>query len=415
MGPERTRIHAQGSARSTSLAAEGGNVRGPFLPHGSVHSARNRHGTSHRRVVAVDPPRGRNAVVRLGLLGLVLAAVLSLSWYRSSHPVTVSVARLPSGRIFVMEDSGHSALQSFRKQEGIDRVVAAGGKDEFGRLLSLAKWTSQLFPVTTPLPNYPPWNAAELLRLIRAGETGGFCSQYAFVFAQSCQSLGYQVRYCDLVAADAVNSHFVPEVYLPSRRRWVVFEPQFGSSYTDGQGTPLGVIDLHEIQRGLRAGRVFEAPSGIPVPQERIKLFHYYRYYQRNNFLSVPAFYTVRLVGGSREWLFEKYRPLCQARVATSEPRERDEFDFIPGLEGARRTFALSADSFLGTVCGEEFHRVIRITTPARVLDEVVQGMLTRDLEYHPLDGNISWWPVPPSRSPLPGSKLSQHLLATGP
>jgi hypothetical protein len=105
-------------------------------------------------------------------------------------------------------------------------------------------------------------------RLIRAGETGGFCAQYALVFGQSCQSLGYQVRYCDLASAGGENSHFVPEVYLPSLHRWVVFEPQFGHSYMNEQGAPLGVLDLHEIAIGLRAGRVFAAPGGEPVLPE---------------------------------------------------------------------------------------------------------------------------------------------------
>lgn len=352
--------------------------------------------------------------VRLGFLLVMLAAALFLYWYSANRLVTVYVTRLPSGTIFLMEDSRHPALQRFRKQEGVDRVVAAGG-DELGRLQELAKWTSRLFQATTPFPDYPPWNAAELLRSIRAGETGGFCAQYAIVFGQSCQSLGYQVRYCDLASPGGENSHFVPEVYLPSRRRWVVFEPQFGFFYTDGQGTPLGVLDLHEIQLGLRAGRVLEAPAGVPAPPERIALFHSYRLYQRNNFLSVPALYTVRIVsGGGLQWLPEEYRPTCKPREARGEPDGRAEFDFNPDVGAAGRTVVFSASSFLAAACGEDIHRVLGIKAPARVLDEVVKGMLSRDHEYHPLDRDTSWWPIPRSKLLPEGSRGTRHSSTAG-
>lgn len=350
--------------------------------------------------VRATPPN-TIAAARLGILLVALAAAMWLYWYVGNRLVSVYAVRLPSGAIFLMEDSSHPELQRFRKQEGIDKVVASGG-DELARLQALAKWTSLLFPATTPFPDYPPWHAAELLQQIRAGETGGFCAQSALVFGQSCQSLGYQVRYCDLATADGENSHFVPEVYLPSRRKWVVFEPQSGFSYEDEQGTPLGVLDLHEIQAGLRAGVVLEAPGGDPVLPDRIGLFHQYRYYQRNNFLSVPSFYTVQLVGGGLQWVFEHYRPVCEARDTGGGAGGRADFDFTPDLGEARRTMAFSADSFLAAVCGEESHRVIRIKAPAGVLEDVVARMLSRDLEYHPLDRDTAWWPAPRSRFPPP-------------
>jgi hypothetical protein len=351
--------------------------------------------------------------VRLGFLLVMLAAALWMYWYVGNRLVSVFVTRLPSGLIFLMEDSRHPALQRFRKQEGIDRVAALPG-DELVRLQALAKWTSQLFPATSPFPDYPPFEAAELLRQIRAGETGGFCAQYAFVFGQSCLSLGYQVRYCDLASADRENSHLVPEVYLPSLRKWVVFEPQFGYSYTDERGTPLGVLDLHEIQVGLRAGRVLAAPGGDLVLSASSGLFRHYRYYQRNNFLSVPSLYTVRVVSGGLQWMFEHYRPVCTARDTGGETGGRAEFDFIPEVGEARRTMAFSADSFLAAACGEELGRVIRIKAPARVLDEVVKRMLSRDLEYHPLDRDTSWWPVPRSSFPPAGTKGTADPSAAG-
>lgn len=351
-------------------------------------------------------PVDTKAAARLGFLLMVLAVVVWMYWYVGHRLVTVYVTRLPSGMIFLAEDPGHPELQRFREQEGLDRIAVPPG-DELARLQALAAWTAQLFPPTTPFPDYPPWNAGELLRAIRAEETGGFCAQSALVFGQGCQSLGYQVRYCDLVSADQENSHFVPEVYLPSRHRWVVFEPQFGFSYRDEQGTPLGVLDLHAFQAGLRAGRVLQDPGGAPVPPERIGLFSQYRYYQRNNFLSVPSFYTVQVVGEGLQWVFEQYRPVCEPRGAGGDAGGGADSNFTPALGEARRTMAFSAGSFLAAACGENVFKAIRIKAPARVLDEVVKRMLSPDLEYHPLDRDTSWWPVPRSRFPPPGPERS--------
>lgn len=359
-------------------------------------------------------PRTGNAALRRGVLLGLLAAALAMYWYVEYRLASVSVVRLPSGRIFLMEDPRHPALQRLRADEGIDRVVAPAG-DELGRLQALAVWTSRLFPATSPFPDYPPWDAAELLRQIRAGETGGFCAQYAMVFAQGCQSLGYQVRYCDLAAPDRRTSHFVPEVYLPSRRRWVVFEPQYGFTYRDELGAPLGVLDLHDIQTGRRAASVFVAPTGVPAASERLELYQHYRFYQRNNFLSVPAFYAVRVVSEGLQFLFEDYRAPCSPREKGSEPARRSELDFIPDIGGADRAVAFSVGSFLAIACGAEPDRVTRIRAPARVLEGVVREMLVRDLEYHPLDGDRSWWPVPRSRLLLPGSNGPARPSASGP
>src|SRR5579863_10541974 len=128
--------------------------------------------------------------------------------FRRPRLETVYVTRLPAGDIFIFEDPQHPQLQKLREEEKIDAIVRPYQTD-LEKILALAKWTSQLFPGTSPFPHYPPWNAREILRRIRSHETGGFCAQYTIIFGQACQSLGYQVRYVDLSSPRDHNGHFV--------------------------------------------------------------------------------------------------------------------------------------------------------------------------------------------------------------
>ena len=129
----------------------------------------------------------------------------------------------------------------------------------------------------------------------------------------------------------------------------------------------------------------------------------------RNNFLSVPAFYALRFAGGRLHWLFERYRPVC---APNELPGGRGEFDIAPaiGVEGG--TTAFSARSFLAAVCDGEVGRVIRVRAPARVLEDVVKATRARVLEYHPLDGDTSWWPAPRSRGPGPEGAVAPSAAA---
>jgi len=236
--------------------------------------------------------------------------------------VTVFGVKLPSGYIFLMEDPGHPALQRLRYSEGIDELLTSGG-DEYEGLAALAKWTAEQFESSLPFPNYPPWDAERTLDMVRSGETGGFCAQYAIIFGQAAQSLGYAIRYVDLMSQDRMKTHFTTEVFLPTRKIWAAFEPQYGYGYVDSNGEPLGVLALHEFSRGLREGKVFRAPHREKVSADRLSLFHHFRMHLRNNFLTVPVRYRVRRVSEGLQWLFEPYQLIWAGAMGEG---------YIPGL-----------------------------------------------------------------------------------
>jgi hypothetical protein len=312
-----------------------------------------------------------------------------LFWWRArAADVTVYALRLPSGHVMLMEHPDHPRLQALRRREEIDRVVA-DAPDELGRLLALARYTSQLFPATSPFPHYPPWDGLALLDAIRAGRTGGFCAQYAHVFGQFCQSLGYAVRYVDLASKGLDSTHFVTEAYLPSLRRWVAFEPQFGHGYVDAAGAPLGALELHRRAVGARRGPVYElSPDGRRLT-DRYRLFHHFRYYLRNNFLSAPVRAAVKEHPGGRQYLFEPYRLKWEDRhtlvaaesnpsLASSDPAD---FEFEPDFAAAVALRGRTAPELLDVIRRGPPLVVYRVRLNRRVLDDVVAGLVGEGYE----------------------------------
>ncbi len=240
--------------------------------------------------------------------GVLLVAIgagvhVARKHYYSIKPIILYAWRLPSGPIFITEDPHNTRLQKYAHQERLDQVTQPY-KTDFEKILALSQWASRQFIATSPLPNYPPWDAIVILDRIRRGKTGGFCAQYAFIFGQACQSAGYIPRYVDLASPENNGGHFTTEVYVPSLKKWVVFEAERGVYYVDTQGHPLSAMELHQWAVGKRSDPVLRLPTKEKVDHSWIRLFYYFRYYLRNNFLSVPVF--LRQDGG--QFGFEPYR-----------------------------------------------------------------------------------------------------------
>lgn len=223
--------------------------------------------------------------LRLAVL-ITLLVSLGVFWGHENL-VVVDVLRTPDNHLFYRTPPFQSDLRALRREENIDGVIRRF-TDDFSRLKALSQWTSRQFPVGNPFPNYPPWNARQILRDIRSGATGGFCAQYALVFGQAAQSLGYWIRYVDLKDPDN-STHFLPEAFLPDQKKWVAFEPQTGTYVHLLDQTPLSALDVHLFLNSPRgkADRQRKVPSSI-------NLFEQVAYYRRNNFTSLPARVAIR-------------------------------------------------------------------------------------------------------------------------
>jgi transglutaminase-like putative cysteine protease len=176
---------------------------------------------------------------------------------------------------------GQAPLARFRRAENLDAVIAGATSDE-ERARKLLHWTREQFTPGTPDP-YPPPDAITTLSEIRAGRTGGFCAQYAFVLVQALQSFGQPARVVTLLG------HEVTEAWLPDQARWVMLDPLFDLQVVDQRGRSLSAIEIREAHRAgaplavTSANRLSEPLAAYVARYDRIAVWI------RNAFTSAPV------------------------------------------------------------------------------------------------------------------------------
>jgi len=329
-----------------------------------------------------------------GILLFAVGGVLGGRHYlkkrrRATKPIVVYACRLPSGAIFVEEDFKNPRLQRYLKEEHLDDVIRPY-KTDFDQILALAKWASHQFEASSPFPHYPPWNARVILKRIRHHKTGGFCAQYAFVFGQACQSVGYIPRYLDLASPENTGGHFTTEVYVPSMKKWIVFEPEWGIYYVDKEGHPLSALELHERAVGVQKDPVKEMPQQVHLDPTWIHLFYFFRYYLRNNFLTVPV--MIKKTQGQLG--FEPYRMFWADAYTSKDPRF--ESDAIGSSDVGDFQFALVPDAspeyiwqkqgdFYSAVATLPPYHLRKILIPRDMMRQIVKNDFVHDASYHRL------------------------------
>lgn len=114
---------------------------------------------------------------------------------------------------------------------------------QFAEINQIRHYVSQLWYHALPHPEYPEWNALDILKRKQQYGHGGMCIQFTIVFIQALQSLGYQARHVN------VFNHELPEVYIDELEKWVVIDPEsvFDSyEFHTGSGEPLSVLEQHQ-------------------------------------------------------------------------------------------------------------------------------------------------------------------------
>jgi hypothetical protein len=241
---------------------------------------------------------------------------------------------------------------------------------QFAEINQIRHYVSKLWYHGDPHPEYPEWNALDILQRKYQYGHGGMCIQFTIVFVQALQSLGYQARHVN------VFNHEVPEVYVDELEKWVVIDPEsvFDSyEFNTETGMPVNILEQHGYflkRYGFTAENPipwaspepWENRAGNFVPETRQpleistmtpwlndpdpakrppqhNLAGFFRLIPRNDFLSRP---TPRPVAqGSTWWPWSGY--LCWYDAAT--PRKLQyalhsdrEADFYPTLNRVRFT-----------------------------------------------------------------------------
>ncbi len=148
--------------------------------------------------------------------------------------------RYPSFR-FAYEDADTPELKVLRDRLNLDEVLR-GAQGDFQRINLLRHHVSQQWYHDSPLPNYPEWNALDILDRRDACGKGGMCIQFSIVFIQSLEALGYQARHVNIF------NHETVEVYVDELGKWVHVDPEsvFDSyEFNTETGMPVNIYEQH--------------------------------------------------------------------------------------------------------------------------------------------------------------------------
>ncbi len=216
---------------------------------------------------------------------------------------------------------GQAPLARFRQAENLDAIVLGAASDE-ERARKLLHWTRAQFEPGRPDP-YPPPDAMKTLSEIRAGRTGGFCAQYAFVLVQALQSFGKPARVV------TIENHEVVETWLVDQARWTMLDPLFDLQVTDPSGRSLSAI---EIRNARHAGAALAVTAGGRLPEPLRKYVARYdriALWIRNAFVSAPVNFTD----------FDRYRVWLVHSNEVSPTPESLSTTHPEGLYGAPNDF----------------------------------------------------------------------------
>jgi len=243
----------------------------------------------------------RDTVASLILAAIIVSGCIGVRWAKAlprqpvglegespSDPIHVPLWLPPSQvhhrtRFHCVWD-GPAPLARFRQEERLDAVVEGAASDE-ERARRLMHWTRAQFEPGRPDP-YPPPDAMKTLSEIRAGRTGGFCAQYAFVLVQALQSFGKPSRVVTIV------NHEVVETWLEDQKRWTMLDPLFELQVLDKSGRSLSAI---EIRNGRNSGASLAIAAGNRLTEplrEYAARYDRIALWIRNAFVSAPMNFT---------------------------------------------------------------------------------------------------------------------------
>jgi hypothetical protein len=243
---------------------------------------------------------------------------------RSDRTEKTAARRLPV-RLQPLDDP---MLDGLAAREHLPDVAPAKGR-QFDRILRVKDWVAAQWPDSNPDP-YPPWNALIVLDWIRAGQTGGFCGQYAQVLLQSLAALGFNARYVEIGSIDNPYAHYITEVWSNDFDKWVMMDADYNVHFERG-GVPLSVLDIHDALLADTLadvhpvlGKVRDGhPSPDRWPKKTAGLYRYIRYHLKADHLSKPDEPPFDRFNDMVEFEDPRVVPWEQSNVSSPYPKTR--------------------------------------------------------------------------------------------
>jgi len=212
-------------------------------------------------------------------------------------PLDAKMSAVQQSRFYFRYDSPED-LREFRLAENLDKLHA---DDDWTTARNVMHWARNQFE-HSPLETYPPQNALAMLREIRAGRATGFCAQYCYLTVQALQALGCPARYV------SIQGHEVCEVWLSSRQKWILLDPDHDAFFTDPKGQLLCALDISRCPEAVQV----VTDHSISDRMDLLRRFRHLAYWLRNdlytkaiNFYDLPKYKVYIAETGFSEFISE--------------------------------------------------------------------------------------------------------------
>ena len=164
----------------------------------------------------------------------------------------------------VLPSADDPALVALRTKYDLEKVVSGAG-DDYERLRRLVKWAHDRWQHTG---DNTPSRSDPLTILAEAAQGKRFrCVEYSIVVAGCAQSLGMPARRLglkreDVETAQSGAGHVVAEVWLNSRKKWVLADGQW-DALPEKDGVPLNAVEFQDAFARNAPGLKIRSSSDI--------------------------------------------------------------------------------------------------------------------------------------------------------
>jgi len=128
-----------------------------------------------------------------------------------------------------------------RERENLDELIA-GARTQFEAQVRLMDYATKRWLDGGPLPEYPAWDALDIVNRIDKAGSGGMCIQGNNFLAGMCMAYGWQARLVN------ITSHETCEVWNDDYGKWIYLDGYYVNHYIyDAEtGEPLSMLEMHQ-------------------------------------------------------------------------------------------------------------------------------------------------------------------------
>ncbi len=141
--------------------------------------------------------------------------------------------------------------QKVREATGLEHELATIGS-EWSQILKMLEWVHNL-SAHQGFSEAPSLGALDLLSGVKNGTVTFRCVEFSHMLQQVCSAFGIPARVIGvrLPKSDVGlgKGHVVVDAWSNDYQKWVVLDPEMNMFYTDGEGNPLSVFEIHDRVR----------------------------------------------------------------------------------------------------------------------------------------------------------------------